>query len=233
MGYVVWRKPGAPPAGSIPDAGYYTPLFSPWLGHGDFGALAADVSAYTINAPDRLYVLWTLARQALGNGGEFWECGVYRGGTARLLRRVIEAGAEEAKRPVLRLFDSFAGMKETDGARDLHQPGDFADTGAEAVQRVVGDPPDVMLHAGWIPETFRGLESSRVGFVHIDVDLYQSVLDVCTFVRPRMVPGSFMVFDDYGFPSCPGARQAVDEYFAGRTEAPLVLSTGQAVVFVP
>jgi O-methyltransferase len=31
--------------------------------------------------------------------------------------------------------------------------------------------------------------------------------------------------------SCPGARQAVDEYFAARPEVPLVLPTGQAVVF--
>jgi O-methyltransferase len=233
MGYVVWHRPARPRAGSIPDAAYYAPFFSPWLGYGDFGALVDEVTPYTINSPDRLYVLHALARQALANGGEFWECGVYRGGSARMLRRTIESVADPAKRPVLRLFDSFEGMKETDGTRDLHRPGDFADTGADAVRRVVGDPPAVTLHPGWIPETFRGLESARIGFVHVDVDLYRSVLDVCEFVRPRMVPGSFMVFDDYGFPSCPGARQAVDEYFAGRTERPLALSTGQAIVFVP
>ena len=30
---------------------------------------------------------------------------------------------------------------------------------------------------------------------------------------------------------CPGARAAVDEFFAGKPEVPLVLRTGQAVVF--
>jgi O-methyltransferase len=40
-----------------------------------------------------------------------------------------------------------------------------------------------------------------------------------------------MIFDDYGFPSCPGARAAVDEFFRGAAAVPLVLSTGQAVVF--
>ena len=40
-----------------------------------------------------------------------------------------------------------------------------------------------------------------------------------------------MVFDDYGFPTCPGAKAAVDEFFHGRKEVPLVLPTGQAVVF--
>jgi O-methyltransferase len=40
-----------------------------------------------------------------------------------------------------------------------------------------------------------------------------------------------MVFDDYGLPSCPGARRAVDEFFARQPEVPLILATGQAVVF--
>jgi O-methyltransferase len=38
-----------------------------------------------------------------------------------------------------------------------------------------------------------------------------------------------MVFDDYGFPTCPGARKAVDEFFANKPETPIVLDTGQAI----
>ncbi len=40
-----------------------------------------------------------------------------------------------------------------------------------------------------------------------------------------------MVLDDYGFPTCAGARQAVDEYFAGRETIPIVLPTGPAIIF--
>ncbi len=39
-----------------------------------------------------------------------------------------------------------------------------------------------------------------------------------------------MVFDDYGFESCPGAKQAVDEFFADKNERPWYLPTGQCVV---
>ena len=39
-----------------------------------------------------------------------------------------------------------------------------------------------------------------------------------------------MVFDDYGFASCPGARKAVDEFFNDKPERPLVLPTAQAIV---
>ncbi len=40
-----------------------------------------------------------------------------------------------------------------------------------------------------------------------------------------------MVFDDYGFLSCPGAKEAVDAFFTDKPEQPLYLSTAQAVVF--
>jgi O-methyltransferase len=39
------------------------------------------------------------------------------------------------------------------------------------------------------------------------------------------------VIDDYGFPACYGAREAIDFYFKSRPEKPLVLPTGQAVIW--
>jgi len=50
-------------------------------------------------------------------------------------------------------------------------------------------------------------------------------------VHGAVAHGGFIVCDDYGFPSCPGARAAVDEFFAGKTAFPLCLPTGQALVF--
>ena len=55
-------------------------------------------------------------------------------------------------------------------------------------------------------------------------------MSTCEFVYPRLVPGGMMVFDDYGFWSCPGARMAVDQFFAEKLERPLALPTGQAIV---
>ena len=45
------------------------------------------------------------------------------------------------------------------------------------------------------------------------------------------IGGGFILCDDYGFPSCPGARSAVDRFFAGKTAIPLCLPTGQALIF--
>jgi O-methyltransferase len=66
--------------------------------------------------------------------------------------------------------------------------------------------------------------------VHIDADIYQSVKDSCTFFYPRLESGGIMVFDDYGFPSCPGARKAVDEFFSDKEEFPFYLPSGQCFI---
>jgi len=115
--------------------------------------------------------------------------------------------------------------------KDSHQKGDFEDTSFSAVKARVGRDDIVRFHQGFIPETFTGLEESKISFAHVDVDIYRSVLDCCEFIMQRLTPGGFVVFDDYGFPSCPGAKEAVDEFFGERQEKPLVLPTGQAVIF--
>lgn len=43
---------------------------------------------------------------------------------------------------------------------------------------------------------------------------------------PRLSSGGIIVFDEHGFPSCPGARAAVDDFLADKPEIPLVLPTG-------
>jgi O-methyltransferase len=71
----------------------------------------------------------------------------------------------------------------------------------------------------------------RLAWAHIDVDIYTAVRDCLEFIYPRLVPGGTVVIDDYGFPSCVGARRAVDEHFAdGLPEAPLCLPTGQCLI---
>jgi len=215
------------PVAEVPDEHYYRPVFSPWLGHGDFGAIVERVSPFSLVSPDRLWTLRSLAKQARSVPGDFWECGVYKGGTAMLLESIVRCAVDKA----LYLFDTFAGMPETDPKRDHHRRGDFADTSLEAVSGRVGQGPHVHYRPGLIPETFIGLEGQRVAFAHVDVDIFSSVTECCRFIYPRLSPGGVMVFDDYGFRTCPGARQAVDAYFSDRPEVPLVLPTGQAVVF--
>jgi O-methyltransferase len=142
----------------------------------------------------------------------------------------ILADLAPAKR--LYLFDTFNGMPENDPEKDIHKKGDFSDTTIDDVKTNVGHSEFTVFRKGLIPETFDGLESEKISFAHVDVDIYQSVLDCTKFIWPRLSVGGMILFDDYGCPSCPGARAAVDEFFDTKTLCvPLCLPTGQTVVF--
>jgi O-methyltransferase len=226
-GLTINRIPAPQPAKqpfNLRDSGLYAPYFTPSLSP-ESRATYELIKPYTVVLPESVCVLSSLAAQARRLGGEFWECGVYRGGTAMLLAEVVR-GANRT----LRLFDTFEGMPATDPGKDWHKAGDFADTSIEAVKDRVNDP-FVHFHKGLMPATFQGLEGRQIAFAHIDVDIYSSVQACCEFIFPRLQSGGFMIFDDYGFPTCPGARQAVDEFFADTDCVPLILSTGQAIVF--
>jgi len=212
----------------IPDQDYYRPIFSPWLGYGEFRRYYKLAQGATLVSPDRCWIIYSLCRQALFVEGDIWECGVYKGGTAAMLAKIV---SDKAPFKRLHLFDTFAGMPDTDSNLDLHKCGDFKDTTLDVVKKYVGETALTVYHPGKIPLSFSGQENSRIAFAHIDVDIWQSVIDCCDFIFPRLSAGGFIVFDDYGFPTCPGARNAVDLYFSEKEVIPLVLPTGQAIIF--
>ena len=212
----------------------YKPHYSPWL-EPDFVRECEQVRSNTGLKKESLYTLRHFLGESLWLEGDVMECGVWRGGSARMLHQQISE-SHAAKR--LHLFDSFEGMKRTDAEGDRHQPGDFDDTSLDHVRAVVlgssahdnDAKASVAFHKGWIPDTFTGLEDLRFCFAHIDLDLYRSIHDALAFIYPRLAQRGAIVFDDYGFASCPGARKAVDEFFADKPEQPFALHTAQAVV---
>lgn len=204
----------------------YKPNYSPWLSRQFMELFQTKVWPHTVVSLPRAWTLWTMLGHALNVPGAVMEAGVFQGGTARLLRERIGSLPDRH----LYLFDSFEGMKQVDADRDRHSKGDFSDTGVDQVRQVVGDESFIHYCKGWVPDSFIGLEDLRFCFVHIDLDLYQGVLDTLKFVYPRLSHGGVIVFDDYGFASCPGARKAVDEFFSDKPEKPLALTIAQAVV---
>jgi O-methyltransferase len=203
------------------------PMYAPWSDDAQICDDLQDVETLTLNDRPRLYFLAALARHAARLNGGFAECGVFRGGTALLLSRVTAPTGTP-----LHLFDSFEGLPQPDGDQDIfYRRGDFGRTDAEMVAALlIEDQPRVHVHKGWIPRVFDEAPDLGWALVHVDVDLYRPTLDACEFFYDRMVPGGLFVFDEYGFPTCRGERNAVDEFFHDRPESPIVLPTGQAFV---
>ena len=212
----------APPQETEEPSGRQLPL---WDTDAEFQALRREMEGHTLVSDVDSYFSYRAARSVLKLAGDVAEVGVYKGGTARMLAKIFAPTGK-----TVHLFDTFAGMPAVDPARDLHHAGDFSDVSLEGVSEYLSDCPNVRLYQGFFPATSGPIEGSTFCFVHADVDIYQSVLDCCRFFYPRLVAGGVLIFDDYGRNSCPGAKAAVDEFFADKAEQPVYVPTGQAFV---
>jgi O-methyltransferase len=195
----------------------------PWETDPEFLRLVGEIADHTLVDRVRLYMLYQLVKQTLPLAGAVAEIGVYRGGSAKLLARVCDGKKK------IHLFDTFEGMPETHPTHDFHERGDFADTSLEAVRAYLSDCPEIDLHPGFFPASAGGMPEQLFSLVHVDVDIYASVLSCCEYFFPRMVAGGVLVFDDYGMVTCEGAKIALDEFCAAHGQTPIYLPSGQCL----
>ena len=124
------------------------------------------------------------------------------------------------------MFDSFEGLSQPDTADGSYwQAGDMA-MAEGAVRHNLRDCRNYVTMKGWIPSRFTEVAAHRFSFVHIDVDLYEPTRDSLAFFLPRMTAGGIIVVDDYGFATCPGATQAVDNMLRHAPEKMLAMPDG-------
>jgi O-methyltransferase len=185
--------------------------YSPWQDDPAFAAAFAAIGAHTLVDIYRCYDLWMLAGQAARLDGDVLEVGVWRGGTGCLIAtRYSSLGAVGT----VFLCDGFTGIVKA-GAPDRHyRGGEHADCTREIVATLAGvmGVANVQILEGIFPEdTGAAIAARRFSFCHIDVDVYESARDVLDWVWPRLQPGGIVVFDDYGFATCPGVTQLVNE----------------------
>ena len=164
--------------------------------------------------------------------GAMAELGVYQGEFAEELNRMFP----ERK---LYLFDTFTGfdvrdMNEVNGKRA--KAGDFSDTSAEAVLARMPHPEKIRIKQGYFPESLSLMteeeETERYVLVSLDTDLYQPTLEGLTYFYPRLVPGGYIILDDYNSPQFPGVGEAVREFCKreGVSVVPLCDLHGTAVL---
>ncbi len=194
-----------------------------WMFDHSFLKIWEEISQNTMLDIVRAYMLYQLLRDVCNLQGAVAEVGVWRGGTGQLMATVLP-------HKEIYLFDTFEGLPEIspdfDGA--YHSKGQFNDTSYEHVSRLFHQQESVKVIKGVFPSTIND-DPLNFCFVHVDVDLYQSAKDCCEYFYQRLVPGGVMIFDDYGFGTCPGVRQAVDEFFKHR-HGHFYMPTGQYVV---
>lgn len=157
--------------------------------------------------PQRIRILEMNAVTCSNFPGAGAEVGVYHGGS---LVRI----AKYFKQTPFYGIDTFEGMPEP-SKEDLHIKGNFSDVDFDFMVGFFKTIlPNVRLIKGFFPDSIvlKRIEHNEFNFVHIDVDLYQSTKDCLEYFVPRLVLNGVLIIDDYGFPSTPGAKKAVDEF---------------------
>jgi O-methyltransferase len=178
---------------------------------------------YTMTSARRGRALFRLATQLDREhiSGSFVDCGVWNGGSTIL----ISAAAPERD---VWAYDSFEGLPAAgpkDGEESRAWTGELV--GAEEKLclgfQTYANPERLHVVRGWFDETFprTAHEPGPIALLHVDGDWYESVKLTLETFYPQVVPGGFVVIDDYGH--WIGARRATDELRAAvEDQTPMV-----------
>ena len=154
----------------------------------------------------RLKTLEAISRRLETVPGAAAELGVYRGGFARWINRLLPERR-------LYLFDTFDGFDEKESAG---YGGGFIgahrNTAAETALASLPHPERALIRKGLFPGTAEGLEGERFALVSLDADLEQSTYTGLCWFLPRMEPGGYLLLHDYDNPKLPGVKRAFERY---------------------
>ena len=196
---------------------------------------------YTMTSTERMYALWGAARHVCRQGiaGDALECGVWQGGSSMLVALTFDREGDHERR--VWLYDTFEGMSEPT-ERDVAIDGfDAAEHWNEirsqpdghivartslddvrANMATTGLPAERFNFVkGPVEQTIPGTLPERIALLRLDTDWYESTRHELDHLWERLEPGGVLIIDDYGH--WVGAREAVDEFFADRADAPLLV----------
>jgi hypothetical protein len=196
------------------------------------------VTPYTLTSMERIAAVVSAVRHLSRSGiqGDIVECGVWRGGSMLAAVRTLLAEGDTAR--TCWLYDTFTrmpppGEKDFDiwgrhaseyfeGPVDPHDTDGYRYLPLEEVRTLLsgtGYPADQLRFvAGMVEETIPGEVPEQIALLRLDTDWYESTKHELEHLYPRMVDGGLVIIDDYG--QFTGARDAVDEYFAGLASPP-------------
>jgi hypothetical protein len=206
-----------------------------WINEDEFNCLWNNSPFVGKQRKDRKFLAYSAIKSVRHIDGDTVECGVFDGATSYI---IMTENLKTGKTHYM--FDSWEGLSEPD-AIDRNIPPDSAYVwGAGDLSVDINKCRSNLEHfyrkaffKGWIPHEFHHVSERSFSFVHVDVDLYKPTLHSLHFFWPRLKEGGVLLCDDYGFESCPGARQACDEFFS-QLHPPrqmLHVPTGQGIIY--
>jgi hypothetical protein len=172
----------------------------------------------------RRYVLACAGFHAMHLGGDFVECGCYRGTGMKTVIDYLGGPAFPRRFWGYDLFEHAADMEHH--AMAAHGPGL-----ADQVRDRFAAYPQVQIVQGEIPRVFAGNSPDRIAFLHIDLNQATAEIAALDVLFERVVPAGMVILDDYEW-AMAYRRQKLNEdpWFAARGYRVIPLPTGQGMV---
>jgi O-methyltransferase len=179
-----------------------------------------------------------------GLAGDFVECGVWKGGSVALMALAnLQQGASRRDLHLFDAFTDICEPDQAvDGERAIREVKAWGKGGGvggklapvsgfydsmggagtlegnkELMEKVVGYPAKRLhYHVGWFQDTLpKDAPAIReIAILRLDGDWYASTKVCLEHLYDKVVPGGFVIVDDYG--AYDGCRKAVDEFRAAR-----------------
>ncbi|MEL6217692.1 MAG: TylF/MycF/NovP-related O-methyltransferase [Pseudomonadota bacterium] len=181
----------------------------------------------------RLHVVLWAAKQAARLPGNFAECGV---NTGFLMTAVMHHLNWNSLGKHAWLFDTFEGLdpalvtseEATDGRLSLYK-----DTIIDAVKRSFAEYEQVHFVQGSVPASLEGADTGPIAFLSIDMNNAAPEIAAFRHFWPQMVPGGYVVLDDYNYEGYPVQHRAFDALADELGFEILSLPTGQGLIQKP
>ena len=181
----------------------------------------------------RVYILCWAANKAKSLEGDFVECGVNKGGSARAVMNYI--GFKKIKKKFY-LLDTFYGLSEKYISEEEKKhgvlPGCYEEC-YESVKETFKDLNNVEIIRGTVPDTLPYVKAEKVCFLSLDMNCAEPEIAAAEFFWDKMVSGAVMVLDDYGWSAHIMQKHAFDDFASRKGVQVLSLPTGQGLIFKP
>ena len=199
----------------------------------DFWELYHLCKPYTMTSLERLYSLYKAVNYTIQNNieGDFVECGVWKGGSALLIGKILALNSINDRK--IYLYDTYEGMSEpTENDKDYAgktatqllnensieiQDSVWCYSSFDEVKKTIAlsglADKNIVMIKGKVEDTITtNLPMHKISLLRLDTDWYESTKHELHFLYPILSKNGVLIIDDYGH--WHGCRKAVDEYIS-------------------
>lgn len=188
-------------------------------------SLLIKVAPFSLDSYGALGNVYDLAKEAEEEKikGAYVECGTWKGGCAAIMGAMTKRFNSGR---TTWYFDSFEGMPEPTekDARGRGKSGTVEDIMGDKLKASVSDVEEIaykilqlspdknIIVKGWFKDTLpvKKQQIGSIAILRLDGDWYESTMTALTELYDQVVPGGYVIIDDYG--SWEGCRTAVHEF---------------------